>query len=111
MSDVGQNVPLTASLVTRHAGDGSATACFFHVDATNVVVETVKRAETGDDLVVRLYESQGMRVRTRLHSAFRIARAWEVDLMEENERDKPAETDGVELAFDPYEIRTLRLTV
>jgi alpha-mannosidase len=102
-------VPLTALLVSRHEGTMPATVSFLHVEAANVVVETVKQAEDGKGIIVRLYESQGMSVHARLHSAFRLAGASEVDLMEEYDAELPINGSSVDLQFGPFEIRTLRL--
>ncbi len=103
------NVPLTPCLVPPHAGTAPATAWFFQVDASNVVVETVKQAELGEGVIVRLYESHGKSIRTRLYSAFPLARVCEVDLIEQHDRDVAADDGSVELELGPFEIRTLRL--
>jgi alpha-mannosidase len=105
------NMPLLASPITPHHGTGPAAASFAQVDAVNVVVETVKQAETGDAIVLRLYEAQGKATRTHVHFAFPVETLQEVDLMEENARDIAAgDTDAI-LTFAPFEIRTLRLTI
>ena len=67
------NVPLTVSPVARHAGAQPTLASLFPVEAANVVIETVKQAEGGADIIVRLYEAQGMSARTWVHSALPIA--------------------------------------
>jgi alpha-mannosidase len=97
-------------LVTRHPGSQPPAASYFQVDAANVLIETVKQAEDSSDIVLRLYESQGMSARTRLRVALPIFRLQETDLMEENARDLAIDGDGVDLRLDPFEIRTLQLT-
>jgi alpha-mannosidase len=42
-----------------HAGARPQSASFLSVDVPNVVVTVVKRAEEGDDLIVRCYETAG----------------------------------------------------
>lgn len=75
----------------------------------NLVIETVKQAEDGRGLIVRLYESQRQRGRATLMCDFSVAAAWRTNLLEENEQ--PLAPDGQRVAFDfaPYEIITLRL--
>ncbi|GAA1490904.1 alpha-mannosidase [Brachybacterium sacelli] len=91
------------------------------VDAPRVLVETLKLAEDrSGDLVVRLYESQGSRtaVNLRLDEALAGGEVSVVDLLERPfGGDAPAhlsalgrgEDGAVELAFRPFEIKTLRI--
>lgn len=75
-----------------------------------VVVETVKLAEDGSgDLVVRLYESRGGRA-TSTVSVDGSARAIEVtDLLERPLEGEPtAAGSSLDLAFRPFQIRTVR---
>ncbi len=75
-----------------------------------VVIETVKLAEDGSgDLVVRLYESRGGRARTTLTLDGTAATIVSTDLLE---RELPGEPGGegasIELAFRPFQLRTVR---
>jgi alpha-mannosidase len=82
---------------------------FLASDSANAVIETVKGAEDGRGLIVRLYESQRRRGRVNLESAFPLAGAWRADLLERE--GGPVDVDGrtVSLELRPYEIVTLRL--
>ena len=77
--------------------------------AENVVIETVKRAEDSDAVIVRLYECFNRRTRVVLKTAERIRSAEFCNIMEEEA--VPADFDGHGAAFTmmPYEIRTIRL--
>ncbi|MCE5252236.1 alpha-mannosidase [bacterium] len=79
------------------------------VDRPSVVIETVKAAEDGDGIIVRLYESRRTRGDIILTAGFGIAGAWRTNLLEENRH--PLKTDGnrVFLSVKPYEILTLRI--
>jgi alpha-mannosidase len=70
-------------------------------------VEAVKLAEDGSgDVVVRLYEPLGARVRVRVTPAFETSGSEVVDLLE-----RPvaaADWDGAELSLRPFQIATLR---
>ena len=79
------------------------------VDLPNIVVETVKRAEDGNGIVVRLYESQRRRGVLTLSAGFELAEAWHTNLLEENEAALEPSGNSVELPVRPYEIVTLRL--
>ena len=79
------------------------------VDLPNIVVETVKRAEDGNGIIVRLYESQRRRGVLTLSAGFELAEAWHTNLLEENEAALEPSGNSVELPVRPYEIVTLRL--
>jgi len=78
-------------------------------DAESVVVESVKRAEDGGDVIVRLYEAHGSRVRASLKFASRICSASLVDLMEENPEPLEVSIDTVRVDLKPFEIVTLKI--
>ncbi len=82
---------------------------FVSVDLPNVVIETVKQAEDGQGVIVRLYESQRRRGEFTLTAAFPLAEAWRTNLLEENQ--ERLEIEGYHLRFPikPYQIVTLRL--
>ena len=70
-----------------------------------VVVETVKRAEAGDGVVLRLYESLGRATTTSIRTRIPHGRARLVDLVERPQAD--ADLDRVELG--PFQIVTILL--
>ncbi len=73
------------------------------------VVETVKRAEDEEALIVRVYEAHGERCTARLTFGAPIVRAEEVNLLEEPQG--AVETVGAALrcALTPYQVRTFRI--
>ncbi len=82
---------------------------FVTCDQENIVIETVKAAEDGDGVIVRLYESLRRRGPIRLRTGFPLAAAWRANLLEENQRELDCQADGLELVVRPFEIVTLRL--
>ncbi|HLO34097.1 MAG TPA: alpha-mannosidase [Anaerolineales bacterium] len=79
------------------------------VSSPNVIIETVKRAEDGDGIIVRLYESQRKRGPVQLQVGFTIEAAWETNLLEENETVLSVENNSIQLNIRPYQIMTIRL--
>jgi alpha-mannosidase len=74
-------------------------------------VETVKKAEDSNDLVVRLYECHNSRGNSELSCAVKPKRAVLCDL-EENEIVELDTADGVvSFDFKPFEIITIRLEI
>jgi alpha-mannosidase len=75
----------------------------------NVIIETVKRAEDGEGIIVRLYESQRTRRQVQLRVGFKVQSAWETSLLEENETQLDVDNDTIQLTLRPYQIMTIRL--
>jgi alpha-mannosidase len=96
----------------RQAGNASPTSnlpSLVSVDRPNVVVETIKQAEDGRGIIVRLYESQRQRGPLALATGFDLAEAWRTNLLEENQTALDSGQRSVDLYVKPYEIVTLRL--
>ena len=79
------------------------------VDAKNVILETVKQAEDGDGVIVRLYECENARTTTKLHWNRPIASVTECDLQENALTDVPVEGGTFKFTIKPYEIKTFRI--
>jgi alpha-mannosidase len=75
----------------------------------NIIIETVKLAEDGYGLIVRLYESERRRRTAVLHCGFSLAAAWRTNLLEGNQAELVVEDDAVQVAIRPFQIITLRL--
>ena len=78
------------------------------VDAPNVIVESVKWAEEGKALIVRLYEAAktGTAATVRFHVP--VQSVAETDLLEENGKELRLRRGAVGLRLRPFEIKTLR---
>lgn len=83
---------------------------FLLVDNEAVVVDTVKTAEDGDDLIIRLYESHGAHQNAVLTLGRPVRKAFQVNLLEEGREAVPVgRGNKIRLALRPFEVRTLRL--
>ncbi|MEZ4640372.1 MAG: glycoside hydrolase family 38 C-terminal domain-containing protein [Caldilineaceae bacterium] len=112
------NDPLLVYEAKNRRGDeaegGSAhprilASSLLSVDAPNVVIETVKRADDGDGVIVRLYETQRRRGEVTLTAGFDLSAAQTVNLLEEKKADLPVTGNQVTFGIKPYQIVTLRL--
>lgn len=103
------NAPLRSALIESGKGEGAQPTAFVACDDRNIVVETVKKAETSDDRIVRLYECHNARGRAYLAVARPFTSAMLCDL-EENEIAELDIQDGlVEFDYKPFEILTIKL--
>jgi len=105
------NTALTAMQVSPHEGVNGSSHSFLHEDGDGVIVTTLKKAEAGDDLILRLYEWKGAATTVKLSLPGKPVSVREVNLMEDAV-DAPALAlhDGaVSLAVGAYQIRTIRI--
>jgi len=80
-------------------------------DSANVIIETVKRAEDGDGIIVRLYESQRKRGQVQVKVGGVVDSAWVTNLLEENEYALSVDNDSILLNLKPYLIVTMRIKI
>ena len=77
--------------------------------APNIIIETIKQAEDGDGIIVRLYESQRKREQVQVTFRSELESAWVTNLLEENESALSVDQDSIILNLKPYQIVTLRV--
>jgi len=97
------NVPL------RVVFGASPQASLLRVDAENVIIDTVKKAEDGDALIVRLYEASGATASAAVQFSFAPRAVSRVNLMEENPQPVQMQGSTAIIAVSPFEIITLRV--
>jgi len=82
---------------------------FLTIDSPNVVIETVKQAEDGNGVIVRLYECGRTRGPVNLHTGLAVQAAWQTNLLEENQTALTVTGNTVQIPIRPYAIVTVRL--
>lgn len=104
--------PIATRVGPGPSSSSPPSATLLAVDRANIVIETVKAAEDGGDLIVRLYENERSRGSVVLSLGFDVVSAQRCDLLEEPIGSGGCElVDGrtVRLDVGPYQIATLRL--
>jgi alpha-mannosidase len=77
----------------------------------NAIIETIKRAEDGNGIIFRLYESQRKRGNVKVQFGRAVESVWSTNLLEENESAISVDhDDSIQLNLRPYQIVTLRVT-
>jgi alpha-mannosidase len=82
---------------------------FIELDAENVIVECVKKAEQGDAYILRVYESMQCRCSAGLTFGQPILRAAECNLMEEEEIPVEYEHNRLVFTIAPFEVKTFKV--
>ncbi|WP_259457918.1 alpha-mannosidase [Salipaludibacillus neizhouensis] len=93
--------------VKKQKGKLPARYSFLQIKKKNVICETLKYAEDGDGIILRLYESWGMRTKSSIEFTKSISEMWECDLLENKISQILSSGDKTFLSFNPYEIKTI----
>ena len=107
----GLNNPLIVHHVQGEPRGVLETDCrsLVHVDTPQIIIETVKGAEDGDGLILRLYEHERTQQVFDLHAGFPLAEAYSCNLLEENEARLAVTAAKATARARPFQIMTLRL--
>lgn len=100
---------LNQPALVRRGGQKGAAFSLAETSHANVMLETVKRAEDGDGVIVRLYETDNARTETELYWNRPIASVEECNCIEEKKRDVSFEDGRIAFVIKPYEIKTFRI--
>lgn len=83
---------------------------FISTDKDNIIIETVKPAENGDGMIVRLYDCENSLTKaTLIFAEGMLESVEECNLMEEKEADIEACGNSFTVSVKPYEIKTYRV--
>lgn len=105
------NQPMTAFKIGKQDGVLSDSLSIASSSNPAFVIETIKRAEDGDGIIVRGYESLGGKVKTDVKFGFDVKSAEICDLQEKKISDLDVEGNAVKLNISNFEIVTLRVRV
>jgi alpha-mannosidase len=91
------------------SGNNGVAPSFVTCDAQHVVLDTIKTAENGDGIMVRLYEAHNARGPVTLTFGQPVAHAERCNLLEEHASDVAFDGNTVRFRIKPFEIVTLRV--
>lgn len=81
------------------------------ISKPSVVVDAVKKAEEGDELVLRLHEAYGLPADATIQFGADCKSAFECDLQENTVKELKASKSKLAVRFKPFEIKTLKVTL
>jgi alpha-mannosidase len=103
------NAGVRAVSIPADGGESGSLPALVACEHRNIVVESVKRAEDGDGIIVRLYECHNSRGRAELACARRPRTAELCNLEEAPVAELEVQDGLIAFEFRPFEILTLRL--
>ena len=105
------NVPLIVRDLKPGGGSLPASHSFFLSSRPGAIIETIKVAEDGGAIIVRLYESEGGRGPLKLTTTLPVRKARLTNLLETEDKPLPISNGAVRLDLKPFEIVTLKFTL
>ena len=102
------NCPLKAFEIGAQEGKLPEEYSFISCNSDNFIIETVKKAEADDALVVRGYESYNKRTNVKLDFGYDVKKAYICDLLENNIEEIEVKNNSVEFTAKPFEIITIK---
>ena len=102
------NMPLEASVIGENNGKLDDCYSFVSADKDNVVIETIKKAEDDDSIVVRMYEAYNRKSKANIKVGFDFKEVYICDMLENNETKIEADGRIVPVEIKNYEILTLK---
>ena len=106
------NNPLIATIETSHKGKLPKAHSFVIVEPANVIVTAYKKAEDGNDFILRFYESQGKAGTATIKFNTGVKAVREADLAERPLAKSRIPVSGglIKVPFGKWEIKTLRIS-
>ncbi len=89
--------------------DNVMPVSYLSVDCANIEIVSVKRAEDSEDIIVRMYETNGIRTSCILDLPADVQRVTRCNLMEQKEKALECKGSKAVLEFKPFEIITISL--
>lgn len=103
------NYPLKTVVTENSSGEEPQQKSFVEVKAESTILETVKKAEDSDHLVLRLYEYGNRREQVRVDLKREIEEVIECNLIEEDIQEVAFEKNYFEFEIKPYEIKSFKV--
>ncbi len=105
------NQPLMTVVYAQECGKDACpeSFSFASVNAGNVILETVKKAEDGNGTVLRMYESENSYTRAKVTVDAEFTKAYVCNLLEETESEAEVNGKEISVVLKPYEVVTLKL--
>ncbi len=104
------NQPISAACVEKNNGTIPETFSLVSCDKENLIVETVKKAEADDSMIVRMYEAFDSRTTATVTVAEGFKKAYLCDLLENEIKELEFKDNKVTIPASNFEIITLKFT-
>lgn len=102
------NMPLVASSIEAKNGTICDNMTLIECENENVVIETIKKAEDDNSVIVRMYDSYNQRGKATIKVNFPYKEVWVCDMLENNLEKLDTTDNTVKVPVSNFEIVTLK---
>jgi len=81
------------------------------VNCDNVIIDTVKKAEDSNDLIIRMYECYNKRTDVKVTFFKPLLKVAECNLLEKEVQPVDVQENTFSFRIKPYEIKTFKLSI
>ncbi|CAG8529788.1 12341_t:CDS:10 [Funneliformis caledonium] len=105
------NVPLIVRPTSKEIVQTFNVKSYFTIsNAPNVILDTVKRAEDSDGIILRLFEAYGGHAKAILTSSLPLENIYETNILEDHTcLINYNQQDGAVIKFNPFQVITLKM--
>lgn len=103
------NVPVLSSCPAGKADVVNNTSSFIDVNAENIIIESIKKAEDELGTIIRMYEFENKLTTAKISLGRKYSKVIECDLLERDILCAAEDTKEVSFTIKPYEIKTFRI--
>lgn len=104
------NQPMDAIPVNSQQGTLPNQYSLAQISEPNIILETVKEAETGDAMIFRMYDAYGSHKKNvEIIFGFNVTRVCLCSMMEDDFQELTLNGNSVNLIIKPFEIITLKV--
>lgn len=102
--------PLVFKVDENHSKINNDEFSLLSIDKNGVYIDTIKKAENGDGIIVRIYEAFGEKHDINLSCYKDIKQAYSCNLKEEEIEELNLNKNKIQISIKPFEVVTIRLT-
>lgn len=103
------NVPLYTKVKKAQEGVLPTKLSMIKLNKDNVIMETIKKAEETDDIIIRLYECHNKRSDVCVEAYIELDEVFECNMMEKELSKVTVDGNRFNFEIKPYEIKTFKL--
>ncbi|HAT4104201.1 TPA: alpha-mannosidase [Clostridium perfringens] len=104
------NAPIQV-IYSENLGENLVKEAMASIDCENVIIDTIKKAEDGDQMIIRLYECHGEDAKAKVNINVPYEKVEMVNLIEDSIDGKELNKETMHLTFKPFEVHTLKVTL
>ena len=105
------NNPMLAKEINNSDGELAQSFSLIKTENKNIIIDTVKKAEDSENIIIRIYESQNIKDKIKLSFGIDIKKLYLCDLLENIEKEIEVKDNTAVLDVNNFEIITLMAEV